>query len=382
MQERVLLVDDDGSLLLGVRRRLSPYYQVDVAESGSSALDLLRKNEPYAAIISDYRMPGMDGITLLARVMESDPLMVRILLTGHVDVEMALEAINRGQIFRFLTKPTRDEDLLRTVQDAVQYYRAVTQERDMVKKTLAGSVKLLTGVFALANPQAYGQAVRIGLLARKIAERLALDKPWELELAALLSQIGTLALPPPLLDKVQAERKLTEEESRMYHEHPFLGYRLLANIPRLEEIASGVQYQLANYDGSGSPPPDLQGSSIPLLGRLLKVVIDYDRLVEAGWGRGEACGQLQARESHYDPEVLAALESEIMELERGYTIKSIRVSELEEGMTLADDIRASNDVVLAAGGQVASEILVTRLRNFSSFGVIREPIKIVVMVRA
>ncbi|MDZ4133213.1 MAG: response regulator, partial [Dethiobacteria bacterium] len=214
--EKVLLVDDERSVLLACRRHLYGHYDFYSAENGEQALATISRDGPFAVIVSDYRMPKMNGLALLTEVAETAPDTVRILLTGYADIEVALEAINRGKIFRLLTKPTSSDELLHAVQDGVKQYRLITSERELLKNTVSGSVKILTEIFSMTNPVAFGQAVRISRLAKVLAQRLAFDNAWEIELASILSQIGTAAVPAHILEKMSTGKGLNDEEMSIF----------------------------------------------------------------------------------------------------------------------------------------------------------------------
>ena len=381
MNEKVMLIDDDRSVLFAYQRQLFGKYDARAVESGVKALDLLQREGPFAVIVSDYRMPEMDGITLFTKAAEIEPDTVRILLTGYVDIEVALEAINKGNIFRFLSKPASAEDLLQAIEAGVKQYRLVTSERELLKKTVTGSVKVLADIFSLINPTAFGQAVRIGRLAKTIAWRLALEKPWEIELAAILSQIGCVAVPAHILEKKYSGQALSSEEMKVFQSHPELGKKLLYNIPRLEAVARGMEYQFNNYDGTGLPADKVKGIAIPFIARLLKVVLDFDCLTGAGNDTHRSIELMQNTRELYDPGILAALEAEVMSAEEGYIVKSITVEDVKTGMLLADDIKDDKGTILAPRGHSITELLKTRLSNFARFGTIQEPIKILEKVK-
>ena len=141
MQERILLVDDDRNILDGYRRSLHGEFQVETAESGQEAVKLLESSGPYAVVISDMRMPGMDGIELLKRVKTASPDTVRIMLTGNADMQTAIEAINEGSIFRFLIKPCNKETMARTITAALVQYRLITAEKQLLEQTLSGCLQ-------------------------------------------------------------------------------------------------------------------------------------------------------------------------------------------------------------------------------------------------
>ena len=139
----ILFVDDELRILQAFERQLRKRFSIRTAESAQEALKILEVDGPCAVIVSDMWMPGMDGIELLARVKNLYPDTVRIMLTGNADQETAIEAVNCGQIFRFLTKPIPPEALTNSLDLAIREYRLITAEKELLSQTLKGSVNVL-----------------------------------------------------------------------------------------------------------------------------------------------------------------------------------------------------------------------------------------------
>ncbi|HOM04548.1 MAG TPA: SpoIIE family protein phosphatase [Candidatus Kapabacteria bacterium] len=134
MNKKILFVDDEINVLHGYRRNLRSLFDVHIANSGSEALKIIAEQGDFAVIISDYRMPEMDGIELLHKVKEISPDTIRIILTGFADMQIAIEAINEGNIFRFLTKPLPTDKLINSINDALEQYRLITTEKELTRK--------------------------------------------------------------------------------------------------------------------------------------------------------------------------------------------------------------------------------------------------------
>ena len=158
--EKILLVDDDSNILEGYRRGLIREFLLETALGGEQALTLAAENGPYAVVVSDMRMPGMDGIQLLSRIKALSPDTIRVMLTGNTDTETAINAINEGSIFRFLNKPCSKEVMAKTITAALMQYRLVTAEKHLLEQTLSGSLQVLTEVLSLINPAAFSRAER------------------------------------------------------------------------------------------------------------------------------------------------------------------------------------------------------------------------------
>ena len=201
---RVLFVDDEPNVLDSMRRQLRKVCEIHTAASGEEALRLLKELGPVALVVSDMRMPGMNGAELLTAVRELYPDTVRMVLSGQADLESTISAVNDGHIFRFLTKPCSEEALRAAVRAGVEQYELVTTRRELLEKTLQGLVETLNDILGLTNPVARRRTARIRQYAAAIAGALSFAMPWDLRLATLLSQLGCITLPEAILDKLYA----------------------------------------------------------------------------------------------------------------------------------------------------------------------------------
>src|SRR5262249_17647394 len=156
-------------------------------------------------------LPGMSGAALLAEVCMRAPDTVRVMLTGRSDGKAAAEAVNSGQVFRFLTKPFEPQTLLSAVRAAAARHHAQATERDLLENTFRGSIRMLAEVLSILRPAAFSRSLRVAQLVLHMAERLRLRESWRYETAALLSQIGSVALPWETLTKFEAGEELSEE---------------------------------------------------------------------------------------------------------------------------------------------------------------------------
>ena len=201
MNRRVLFVDDEPNVLHAFERQLRRQrLTVDTAVGGEAGLALLATQGPYAVVVSDMRMPGMDGVEVLTRAKDVAPDAVRIMLTGVADQQTAIDAINEGSIFRFLTKPCPANALIRALDAALRQHELVIAERELLEQTLSGAVKVLMDVLSLVNSVAFGSASRLRKIVRELASELPVDDSWQLDLAAMLSQIGCVTLPQAMLN--------------------------------------------------------------------------------------------------------------------------------------------------------------------------------------
>lgn len=377
MNKKVLLVDDDVNILAAYRRVLRGKLELSVADNGKEALNILKNAGPFAVIVSDYRMPEMDGIEILARARDLFPDTVRIMLTGQADMQAAIDAINQGNIFRFLTKPCPSEVFLKQVYVGIEQYRLIHAERELLDQTLKGSIKVLVDILALVNPMAFSRLGLIRSLAKNLAIQLQVKDIWKVELAALLSQIGCVTVPPQILQRAFRQEDLNPQETALFYSHPQIGCDLLKHIPRMEEVAEAINYQMKNFDGSGYPPSSLGGEDIPLVSRILRVAGDFEVLISTSMPEMKAIRIMQEKEGVYDPVILDLLKEEVIKLEQERTPVLYAIYELQPGMILAEDILDGNGLVLITKYQEITDVLITRLKNYSRMGMIQEPIKVI-----
>ena len=375
MNDKVLLVDDDLNLLSAAKRHLRKRFVVFTALGGMEGLKLIKKEGPFSVVVSDLRMPGMDGIQFLLRVREAAPDTVRMMLTGNADLQSAVTAVNDGQVFQFLTKPCHQEILSKSISLGIKQYRLVTAERELLEKTLRGSIRILTDMLSILNPEALGRSSRIKRLVNGLANHLNPPDRWAIETAAMLSQIGFIILPPETLNKMYRGEPLSGEEKQLFDMHPSTAADLIRKIPRMEKIAEMIAYQEKCFDGSGVPRDDKKGGDIPLGARILKAVLDYDVLEGSGIAKRDAFAKMEERSNIYDPDVLASLKS-IIEFEPPKNAWTLNLDQLEEGMILAEDLQSSKGRLLVSKGHELSPILIKRLNNVKISMGIKEPVKV------
>jgi response regulator RpfG family c-di-GMP phosphodiesterase len=376
MAQAVLCVDDDPKMLAAYRRFLAGYAVETVAEA-EAALAALDGPTPFAVLVSDLHMPGMNGIQLLAEARRVRPDTARVLLTGGADLHYAIEAVNDGHVFRFLTKPCLPATLQAAVAAAAEQYRLVTAERVLLDQTLRGCVRVLGEVLALVSPPAFGRANRAQQLVRSLGLFLPPAAAWDVELAATLSQLGCVTVPERVLAAAERGEALAPEQQRMVDNHPAVAEGLLRSISRLGPVAEAVAYQDKQYDGANLPALPKFGGDIPFAARLLKVVLDFDRLLCRQWGRRQAVELMKQRAGWYDPAVLRAVE-ELVAQEEPFPRREVKPAQLAEGMTLAEDLFDDKGTLILRKGHVFTEAMILRVQNHAAAG--RVPGMLVVSV--
>ena len=417
-EHAILLVDDEVNILHALKRvlRKEPY-RILTATSGEEGLRLLEQ-QPVAVVCSDQRMPGMSGVAFLAEVRRRWPQTLRILLTGYADIQAAMDAINRGEVYRFLSKPWKEEELRLLFREAVERYaleeevrrlHALTQkqneelrelnahlERRVEERTreiqqknqelarlyreleqnFTDFIKVFMGLVELKSPYLGSHSKRVAALARHLAEYLNLspEEALDVEIAALLMDIGTIGFPEKMLRK--QEEDMDTLERALMRQHPVLGQDRLLHIQRLQRVAILIRHHHERFDGRGYPDR-LRGEEIPLGARIIAIADAYD-----GWVRppefSPGCSPERAMHrleqeagSRFDPALVRAFVASLERLRASWAqaeeeeeILEVGLEQLKEGMVLAEDLKTDSGLLLMTRGETIRQIHLEKLRNF------------------
>ncbi|MCU7867559.1 MAG: response regulator [Candidatus Thiodiazotropha sp. (ex Lucinoma borealis)] len=368
LPEKVLMVDDDRNLLDSFRRQFRKRLNLETATSGADGVQAVRDGGPFAVVISDMQMPNMNGVEFLSNVYSISPNTVRIMLTGNANLDVAVDAVNDGNIFRFLNKPVETDQLYQTITDGIQQYRLITSEKVLLNKTLKGAVDLLADILSMVNPVAFSQSSRIKQHAHTIVKSLSLDDSWHYDLAAMLCQLGYVSLTDELIEKVSKGSELSHAETALYESHPVMGARLLKHIPRLEIVAAMVERQnndVAKIEFQGKL--SIENKAI-LGGQIIRVAIAYDRLINHGMDENQAITQLKNNPENYDPILVEALS--LGSKNRKVEVLTLPISKLEPGLILDQPINTEAGILLVAKGQALSQAVLFRLMAAEESGII------------
>ncbi|NMF88213.1 HD domain-containing phosphohydrolase [Aromatoleum petrolei] len=409
----LLLVDDEPSILSALRRLLRPAgYTIHTAESGRAGLELLER-EPVDLVISDMRMPEMDGAKFLEQVRARWPEVTRMLLTGYADMSSTIAAINRGEIYRYVAKPWDDNELALIIRDALERRRlqhenahllALTQQQnealrelnaslelrvrertaeledansalnvanDKLKQNFVVSIKMFTGLMELRGGAMAGHSRRVADLARRLALQLGIEAKavQDIFLAGLLHDVGKIGFPDTLLTRPVV--RMNGEERALYRKHPIAGESALMPLEELKEAARLVRAHHERFDGQGFPD-GLVGLSIPLGARILAVASDYDGLQQGTLAdrrltAEEAMEMLaQSRGKRYDPQVVDSLLEMLgrpkPDPNRG---QEVRPADLQPGMVLARDLIGRDGVLLLAADYILDANLIRQIQEYA-----------------
>jgi DNA-binding response OmpR family regulator len=368
LRPRILCVDDEPYVLDGLRDVLRRSFDVRVATSGATGLSMLRDEpEAYAIAMSDMRMPVMSGADFLRQARTVAPDAVRILLTGHADLEVAIKAVNGVRLFRYLTKPTDSGELLRTCAAALGHHRQQAAEQAVLEQTVHATVDTLSDVLALANPAVFGRASRVKVLAARLGRALGLANAWEVEVAAMLSQVGAITLPQATAEKVHAGLPLEDAEAAMVARVPDVTRRLIANIPRLDGVLDLLD---RSYGDAPLPASDPAAAGA----QIIRIARDYDSLESQGAARRVAIGAMRGR-GIYDDHFMDVFARVLDAGSAAPPVQEVELAGLEVGTTLAVDAVTLNGTVLAARGQPVTDALLERLLNIGPDAV-RQPLHV------
>jgi response regulator RpfG family c-di-GMP phosphodiesterase len=364
MSRKILMVEATANPLGSLPQTLAKRFELDAVVGLEDALKAVRQHGPYAVILIDYRMPKRDGLAFLGAVAAAQPETVGILMVSNAEIPQAQGALAESQIFRYVVKPASADTLSRHLDAGLTQYKLQTAEQSFLQDTLHGAIQALTDVLSLANPAAFGRALRVQGLVHRLSKAILIPQFWEVDMAAMLSHIGCVSLPKTVLEKIGAGKDLAVDERKLFDSHPTVGAGLLANIPRMGLVAEIIRKQHARFD-----------TTPPFGARVLKVVLDYDTLANRGENSGAILSRMRATKGVYDPELLDAFESTIP-VNTGYVRRRVTMRELKANMILEENIVSVDGMLLLAKDAELNEANIYRLiESKTSFDIV-EPVSV------
>lgn len=292
MARRVLLVDDEPSVLSGIKRRLGGELQLTLATSGEEALRWMDEPPPFAVVVTDMRMPRMTGLQLIQAARRKSPDTVFIMLTGNQDQATAIHALNDGQVFRFLTKPCPSSNLKKAIEAGLHQYELITSEKELLQKTFVGAVNLLTDFLELVQPGVFGRWEGVEAANALLQNGLHLESHWEYKLSARLAMLGFALLPEPQRTQFELAAEMGDELRESISRAAGVGRRIIERIPRLETVACIIG-MCGEVDGSTLIAQPANEVEIAITGAtLLRVAIEWDTLMRQGLTPREAILEL------------------------------------------------------------------------------------------
>ena len=276
----VLIVDDEINNLQLLKRTFRGKYEILTAQNGVEALDVVNKHgDKIALIVSDQKMPVMEGTEFLKQVAKSHPHIVKILLTGHVDTDIIVSAINECELFQYVLKPFEPEELKMAVEKGLEKYSMSTNNKvfyNELKELFYKTIRAISNALDTKDAYTNGHSLRVTLYSMILAKELGLDEEFieDIEIAGLLHDVGKIAMPKNILCK---NGKLTDEEFLVMKSHPVRGEKIVINIKKLQMISEWVKAHHEKWDGRGYPD-GLKGEEIPLAGRIIALADTYDAM--------------------------------------------------------------------------------------------------------
>lgn len=280
IKQTILLVDDEENNLQLLKRTLRGAYNIKTASNGIDALEIIRREgETISLIVSDQKMPEMEGTEFLKHVNEIQPDIVKILLTGHQDTDIIVASINDCQLYQYILKPFEPEELKVSIKNGLKKYE-LSSSKNIILKDLKElfykTIKSISFALDAKDPYTHGHSLRVTLYSLILANELNLDDTLleEIETAGLLHDIGKIGIPQNILCK---PGKLTDEEFEIMKSHPVQGEKMITNIKKLKIIANWLKTHHERWDGRGYPS-GLKGEEIPISARIIALADTYDAM--------------------------------------------------------------------------------------------------------
>lgn len=272
----ILAVDDELDNLQLLKRTLRRNYHITTACCGEEAIEILKENS-FDLIISDHKMPGMDGTELLKYIYENYPETIRLLITAYTDVPILIDAINTGKIYRYIKKPWSPEEVVNVVEKAFEANKLNNENKKLVqdfKELFSGTINAITEALDAKDSYTFGRSKRVSFYSIRIAQEMNLSdvELSKVELAGLLHDIGMIGVSETILNKPE---KLTEEEFNSVKKHVEQGVKILEDIKQLESVVNIIKYHHERYDGNGYPY-QIKEEEIPLGARIIAVADAFD----------------------------------------------------------------------------------------------------------
>lgn len=372
--EKVLFVDDEQNVLSAIKRQLYTIFNLDVADSGDSALTKLQEEGPFGVIVVDMRMPVMDGLTLLKKVQKVSPNTIRLMLTGNVDVQTAQNAINEGNIFRYMVKPCPSSVMVQNIMAALRQYQLLKSEKELLEDTLSSTVRVMVDILSLVNPVSFSKTQRYLSFSKHIIHELELENPWQYEIAVMLSQIGTVIVPENIIYKQYNPENLTKEDKELLAHHPLVTKKLIESIPRMEQVSQMIEKQNYSLDELLNKDNNIH-QNIVFGAQLIRISTEIDRLLVSGISIREILDKLKSQPTQFNRKFVDALDT--YKFEKDYSnLLMVTVDKLDSFMVANQDIVDLQGRVLLAKDQEITVASIEYLRSFAKRVGIKEPFQV------
>lgn len=360
---RVLVVDDSEENLSILKMALNQEYKVSIAKDGAAALQLISTLNP-DIILLDVNMPGIDGYETLRRIKRMPKFMETpvIFVSGATEITDKRKGFELGAV-DYIAKPYEITEVKLRVKTHVELSKAREEKQYLLSNTLAGTIQAFMELLSINNPFAYEYSNNTKKLAAAVARDMGVSEVWKVEIAAMLSLIGTCVTPPEKTEMIITGKNLPLEDMRQFASHPSIGSRLVAKIPRLEELAEIIKNQMEPLGEM-----DFDSKNTILAGsQILAVVINYQNYIHRGQNPKGAITLLKQNRAKNNIDVIKALDR-VLAFGGAEKLRSLGISDLKEEMILAEDILAADGSVLVKRGTAVNELVIEYLRLLQETG--------------
>lgn len=357
MSKKILLVDDEQSLLNGLERRLGLEFEIETASSGEEALEKMDSLGPFAVVVTDMQMPQMDGVQFIQHARILAPDTVYLMLTGNQDLQTASKAVNDGEVFRFLNKPCDADRLKRALQAGLRQYELITNEKKLLRNTFVGTINVLSDVLEVSQPDLFSRTPTIEDTFEQLMVKLKVKDSWELRIASRLGVIGFALLTEDEKKVFEQAPVASRESQEVFRQMASLGERLLEKIPRLSLVARIIGSQ---SDCEGELPGSGNSDRTKLGAVLLRVSVLWSSLRSSGLSTQQSLDELRILLPRLSEDILGAL-CRLKQAEKESSVE-VDCMQLSEGMVVFKDVLTVDDERLLRAGQRLSAAMIEKLQ--------------------
>ena len=372
---KILIVDDSEENRIILQELCKSIgYNSEVSKDGRSALNILETFLPLA-ILLDIKMEGMDGFQVLETIKNNQKWkdIPVIMITSLNDSESILKCLRLGAD-DYIPKPFEPAIVKARLERSISNLNALKKERLVLEKTFSGSIKILSDIISSLNPILFGKCSKVRRIARLIAEEMNYPDIWEIDVASIFSMVGCISFSHEMLEKIINNKALTIDEKKLYENHTNLGYKLLNNIPRLENVSLIVLFLNKNKVSEAPETLHLNLSEVPLGSKILKAAFEYEIATIKTNNMKEIKSIMKLKEYLLDPKVFSALEN-ILNKDSNREIKEILVNQLITGMTFTEDVYTVSGIRIINKLQDTTDSVIERIKAVHSKLPIAEPLK-------
>ncbi len=372
---KILIVDDSEENRIILQELCKSIgYDSEVSTDGRTALKFMESFIPLA-ILLDIKMEGMDGFQVLENIKKNQrwkdvPV---IMITSFDDSETILKCL-RLDADDYIPKPFEPAIVKARLERSISNLNSLKKERLVLEKTFSGSMKILSDIISSLSPVLFGKCSKVRRIARLIAEEMNYPELWEIDVASIFSMVGCIAFPHEMLDKIINNKPLTSEEKKLFDNHTNLGYKLLNNIPRLENVSQIILFQNKSNISEAPKNISLSITEIPIGSKILKAAFEYEIATTKTNNMHEIKSIIKLKQNLLDPKVYSALEN-VLNNDNNREVKEITVNQLSPGMTFTEDVFTVSGIRIINKLQEATESIIERIKAVHSKIPIVEPLK-------